>query len=114
MKNFDSLYLTKNQRDAVLEAKRQLGHQFPVQTMLVFGSVARGENDYESDLDLLVITSEVMTHRDRNTMSDIIFEINYNYGTNLSIVVVDAFSWNKGVLTLTPLYTEIKRDGVIV
>jgi predicted nucleotidyltransferase len=111
---FNDLILVKEQREAVLEAKKRLMKQFPVEMLVIFGSVARGENDEESDLDLLVITREVMTHRDRNTISDIIFEVNYSYGTNLSVIVVDTFSWNNGVYSLIPLYSEVQRDGVVV
>ncbi|MBV1727842.1 MAG: hypothetical protein KUA32_07505, partial [Candidatus Desulforudis sp.] len=68
----------------------------------------------ESDLDLLIITREIMTHRDRNAISGIIFEANYRYSTNLSMVVVDAASWNMGILSLTPLYSEVQRDGVTI
>jgi len=111
---FNDLILTKEQREAVLETKKRLMKQFPVEMLVVFGSVARGKHDEESDLDLLLITREAMTHRDRNTISDVIFEVNYSYGTNLSVVVVDAFSWNKGVYSLIPLYSEVQRDGVVV
>jgi len=111
---FNDLILAKEQREAVLEAKKRLMKQFSVEMLVVFGSVARGEDDEESDLDLLVVTKEVMSHRDRNTISDVIFEVNYDYGTNLSVVVVDTFSWDKGVYSLIPLYSEVQRDGVVV
>ncbi|MBS3985521.1 MAG: nucleotidyltransferase domain-containing protein [Selenomonadales bacterium] len=111
---FDDLVLAKEYREAVLEAKKRLTEQYAVELLVVFGSVARGEADEESDLDLLVITKEMVTHRDRNVMSDIIFDVNYAYGTNLSLVVVDTFAWNKGVYSLIPLYSEVQRDGVIV
>ncbi|MBT9173919.1 MAG: hypothetical protein DDT21_02326 [Syntrophomonadaceae bacterium] len=111
---FNDLILAKEQREAVLEAKKRLMKQFSVEMLVVFGSVARGEDDEESDLDLLVVTREVMSHRDRNTISDVIFEVNYDYGTNLSVVVVDTFSWDKGVYSLIPLYSEVQRDGVVV
>ncbi|MEW6172436.1 MAG: nucleotidyltransferase domain-containing protein [Bacillota bacterium] len=113
-KNFKELDLTTTQRKAVLDAKRQIEHQFPLQQLLVFGSVARSEDNKESDLDLLAITEEVMTHRDRNIIYNIIFEINYKYGTNLSVVVVDAFAWDEGIFSLTPLYSEVHRDGIPV
>jgi len=108
------LGLSEAQYHAVLEAKRQLKQEFPVEKLIVFGSVARGEADEESDLDLLVITSEPATHRIRNRMSDVIFEINLKYGTNLSIVVVEKSLWNEGILSLTPFYEEVQREGVSV
>lgn len=45
-------------------------------------------------------------------MSDVIFEINLKYGTNLSIVVVDQTSWEHGLLSLTPLYQAVQNEGV--
>ena len=47
-------------------------------------------------------------------MSDVIFEINLEYDTNLSIVTVDAQSWDAGILTQTGLHAEVDRDGVLV
>ena len=87
---------------------------FPVARTVVFGSAARGQADEESDLDLLVVTTEPPTHRMRNAMSDEIFAINLEHGTNLSIVVVEAHSWERGPLANTPLYAEVARDGVMV
>jgi predicted nucleotidyltransferase len=115
MKNsINNLSLTKDYEEALQRAKYELKKKFAVEKLVVFGSVARGENDENSDLDLLVVTNNIMTHRERNAMSDIIFEINYRYSTNISIVIVDSFSWNKGIYSLLPINSEILRDGVVV
>ena len=110
----DDLSLTMDHKQALQEAKHQLKKIFAVEKLVIFGSVARGENDENSDLDLLVVTNKIMTHRERNAMSDIIFEINYRYSTNISIVIVDSFSWNRGIYSLLPINFEILRDGVVV
>lgn len=111
---FNDLALSSEQREAVLTAKNQLTRQFAVERVVVFGSVARGEDDEDSDLDLLVVTREVMTHQERNAVSDIVFEANYTYGTNLSVVVVDVLTWERGLYALGPLHSEVQRDGVVV
>lgn len=111
---FNDLALSSEQREAVLTAKNQLTRQFAVERVVVFGSVARGEDDEDSDLDLLVVTREVMTHQERNAISDIVFEANYTYGTNLSVVVVDVLTWERGLYALGPLHSEVQRDGVVV
>ena len=113
-RSLDTLLLTASEHKAVLEADRRLKKLFPVEQLIVFGSVARCQADEGSDLDLLVVTTEPMTYRMRNAMSDAIFDINLEYDTNLSIVVVDAGSWESGVLSATPLHAEIERDGVFV
>lgn len=113
-RRLEDIAISSEQRSAIIEAKRMIEKQFSVRQLIIFGSVARGEATEESDLDLMVITEEVLTHKDRNAIYDIIFEVNYKYATNLSAVVVDAFSWESGILTLTPIFSEVQRDGVIV
>lgn len=45
--------------------KRRLAEAFPAEEFIVYGSVARGEAAPDSDLDLLVITSRPMSHREQ-------------------------------------------------
>jgi uncharacterized protein len=80
--------------------------------VILFGSVARGEAGEGSDIDLLALTHEEVSHRTRNMISDLIFEVNFKYQTNLSIVVADSPSWKNGILSLTPFYNEVRRDGL--
>lgn len=114
LNNLEELRLTDVEKRAVLEAKEEIEKRFSLEKLILFGSVARNEHGEESDIDLLAITKEKLTHRDRNIVYDAIFEINYKYGTNFSVVVVDAFSWNQGVLSLTPLHAEVQQDGIPV
>jgi len=62
----------------------------------------------------LLLPKGVMTHQERNAVSDVICEVNYAYGTNLSVVVVEVLAWDSGVYSLVPLYFEVQRDGVVV
>jgi len=114
MRTIEELPLAEAQRRAVEEAERKLKERFPVSQLIVFGSVARGEAVNDSDLDLLVITKGKVPYSTRNLMSDLIFEINLMYETNLSIVIVDSDSWCGGVLSHTQLYDEVSRDGIPV
>lgn len=110
--SLEGLLLTKAEKEAVSEAERLLEEQFPVEKVILFGSVARGEADEESDIDLLILTKERVLHGIRNLMSDIVFEVNLKYGTNISIVIVESASWQNGILSATPFYTEVQRDGI--
>jgi predicted nucleotidyltransferase len=108
----NNLSLSTNELTAIREATSQLKAQFPVTDVILFGSVARGEAQEGSDTDLLVLTSAEVSHRTRNLMSDIIFEINFTYNTNLSIVVAEVNSWNHGIISLLNIHDEVQRDGV--
>ena len=110
--SLNDLILSANEFTAIQEATRQLKEAFPVVEVILFGSVARCEAQEGSDIDLLVLTSEEVSHRTRNQMSDIIFEINFAYQTNLSIVIAEANSWNNGIMSLVALHDEVQRDGV--
>lgn len=112
MRRIDSLQLTPDKYKALNEMQEILLSSFPVEEIIIFGSVARGEADDESDIDVLVLTSIPATHELRDKMSDVIFEINLKYSTTLSIVVIERNSWKHGPHTLLPLHHEVERDGV--
>ena len=113
-KTIEELKLTSEHLKAIDKLSLELKEQFPVTDIAIFGSTARGEAGEGSDLDLLVITSEKVSHKIMNKMYGLVFEINFEFGTNISIVIVDANSWYKGIMTLTPLYAEVQRDGVFL
>jgi predicted nucleotidyltransferase len=112
--NDKALNLFSNEQAALEEAKKLLKNKFPVEELMVFGSVARGEATEDSDLDLLVLTSRPMSHSEEHVMSDIIFEINLSRETNISILVVDRKTWETGLWSMLPIHQDVIRDGVTI
>lgn len=106
--------LTTGQSKALSEIKRRVKENFPVVDFVLYGSAARGVADEESDLDLLIITTEAFTRFKRHKITDIVFEVNLKYDTNFSTLVVDQESWETGIISVLPLRDEIRRDGVRV
>lgn len=112
MRTLSDLQLPQQLRKALQEAQKRIPAEFAVDRIVLFGSVVRGEEDEESDVDLLIVLQEPPDHRMRNRISRLILDINLEYDTNLSGLVVDQKAWDAGLLTVLPIHEEIKEEGI--
>jgi uncharacterized protein len=113
MRSIDDKILTTIQDQALAEIKNKIKTKFNIENIVLYGSIVRGDFDDESDIDLLIITADVLPRRVRHEITDIVFDINLKYGTNYSTFVVDSTSWKDGPYSILPIHDEIEREGVI-
>jgi uncharacterized protein len=106
--------LRTTERQAIEEAVRILENRFRITKVILFGSKARGDDDEHSDIDILLITSEVLHWREEKAVVESLFEVGSAYGVIFSPLFVTASEWNNGVFTEFPIYDEILRDGIVV
>ncbi len=104
--------LSSTQSDALLEIKSRVRDRFHVKDFLLYGSAARGEAEHESDLDLMIVLSDPISRLKRHEITDIVFEVNLQFGTNFSTLVIDQKSWESGLISVLPLREEIMREGI--
>jgi len=104
--------ITKRQSEALRQIKSRVMADFVVVDFVLYGSVAREEADDESDVDLMIVVSEPITRFKRHEITDIVFDVNLQFGTNFSTLVVDQESWETGLISVLPLRNEIMRDGI--
>ncbi len=114
MKHTDNIPITPRQLQALSEIKRRLLERFDIRAFILYGSVARGQADEESDVDLLVVTSKLLTRFERHEITNVVFEVNLQYDTTFSTLVVDLKSWETGIISVLPVRDEIIRDGIQV
>jgi predicted nucleotidyltransferase len=114
MKKIKSMSLLPNQKKALEELKHKILIKFSVKKFILFGSFARFESDNESDIDLLIITNEKYDRPRRHKITDLVFKINLKYDTNISTIVIDEFSWEKGPISVLPIKEEIKKEGILL
>ena len=112
MKLLKDLPLLANQRQALDELRRRLMARPDIVALVLYGSAARGTADPESDQDVLVVTTHPLTRLVRHEITDLAFDVNLHYDTNISTLVVDRQSWETGALSILPVHQEILRDGV--
>jgi predicted nucleotidyltransferase len=104
--------LSSVQSKALREIKVRVMENFDVVDFLLYGSAVRGEAEDESDLDLMVVISEPVSRSKRHEITDIVFDVNLEFGTNFSTLVIDRKSWDSGLISVLPLREEIMREGV--
>ncbi len=114
MRMLDQIQLKANDRAAVERAARILRQRLPVERVILFGSKARGEDDAESDIDLLILTSRVPGSQDRDAAVDALFDLQLELGVVLSPVVIARDEWEHGLYQVLPLRQEVDRDGVLL
>ena len=113
MKNFANIDIADNERNAVKAASKLLKEKFPVKKVVLFGSKVRGDDDAESDIDLLVLVERKITWNERKAIIDVLFDIELAYDVIVSPLIVEDREWNEGTFSVMPIYHEVSRDGVL-
>ena len=111
-KRLSDLPLSESLRDALTAARRRIAAEFQVDRIVLFGSVARGEVHEESDADLLILLKEQASLETRDRITSLILDINLEYGTNLSELIVDQETWNHGIPSVLPIHKAIEEQGI--
>jgi predicted nucleotidyltransferase len=112
MKKLSDINLSDDEIVAIEEATKLLRNSFPVEEIILFGSKSRGDDDPESDIDLLVLTTRALTRKERHHLSDVLFPIQLKYDVVLSPLVVSAKEWRYGLISVLPIHDEIETQGV--
>jgi predicted nucleotidyltransferase len=112
-KTLSSLPLSENERQAVGVARRILRTKFPITQIILFGSKVRGDDDEESDVDLLLLTNRKIAWNERKAIIDALFDIELCYDVVLSPLIVPEQDWNKGTFSVMPIHEEVAREGVM-
>jgi len=103
--------LTGRDRRAVKAAAKLLRSHFPVAEIVLFGSKARGEDDPESDIDLLVLTSRPLSDRDESEVTRALLALELDLAVVISPLLVCVDDWREGFYQVLPIRREIERDG---
>jgi predicted nucleotidyltransferase len=112
MITLDNLSIQENEKNAILEASTMLRETFPVKEVVLFGSKARGDDDEESDIDLLILTSQPVSWNERKAINNDLYEIQMKYDVIISTLITTVREWNEGTFSVLPIHGEISDQGV--
>ncbi|MCX6335644.1 MAG: nucleotidyltransferase domain-containing protein [Bacteroidia bacterium] len=83
----------------------------PKAQVIIFGSRARGDAKKESDWDILILTDYPVSTEIERSFRNNLFDIEIETGEVFSTFVYQKQVWNTKH-KVTPLYRNIKREGV--
>jgi len=86
----------------------------PKAQIIVFGSYARGDNNKNSDIDLLILLDkENITYQDETQITYPLFDIEFETGQLISPLVLSKIEWERKH-RITPFYSNVKKEGIVL
>lgn len=111
MRTIKDIALREKDRQAVERASAILRERFPVERVVLFGSKARGDDDAESDIDLLVLTRRRVSAAEKSLMTAALYDLELELAVVISKLVVPVKEWEQGLYQVLPIRQEIEREG---
>ena len=94
--------------------KKSVQTTAPGATVILYGSYARGDNDKNSDIDLLVlIDNDKITNDDESKITYPLFHIELNTGIIISPIVYSR-NFRVNEHKVTPFYENVNREGIVL
>ncbi len=81
--------------------------------IVLYGSVARGTNTTESDVDIALLLNGSLSKETEDKLSDLVVALNLKYDTVLSVIDIDYElfkKWEK----VTPFYKNVNEEGIVL
>lgn len=106
----DAEVLSAHDRGLLAEIKEAIRRFLPAAEVYLYGSVARGTHNAESDYDLLVVTAEPPATTAEEMIWDAVFDIEIARGVPISVQFCGKAEWQQH--QNMPFYVEVRRDGI--
>lgn len=84
-----------------------------VAKIILYGSVARGTDTEESDVDVALLLTDEMEDGMEDQLSDFIVDMNLKYDKVFSVIDIDYkqfLKWEK----VTPFYKNVNQEGIVL
>ena len=81
--------------------------------IVLYGSVARGTNTPESDVDIAVFVHTKLDANMEDLLSDVVVDMNLKYDKVFSVIDIEDETYQKW-RSVTPFYQNVDKEGVVL
>ena len=122
MKNKESAVKTLDQvstlsdtdKDLLKEVKESVLARLPKATILLYGSVARGAQEPESDYDILVLTDSPIAFKEQSKIRSSLLDLELTCARVLTLMFSDRIRWATPMMEASPFHREVQQDGIVL
>ena len=101
-------------RQLLNDLKSLVLSRIPDTTLLLYGSVARGEQTPESDYDILVLLHAPISRQRKAEIRGVIYELELRHNVVMSIMYYTVDEWNSPLVAISPFRRSIEIDGILI
>ena len=107
--------ISASDRELLSEVKRIVTAMIPGATLLLYGSAARGEREWDSDYDILVLTDAALTTRQQDDVGSAVYALELEREVVISLLFETSERWNGNPLVkVSPYHQNVEREGMLV
>ncbi len=103
--------LKESETKAIEALKEQLECRYLLSDFRLFGSKARGEDTFASDIDVMIELPS-MTPVVQSDIYDLVYDINLEHDCLISLVIFTTSELEEGPMSESPIYKTIMKEGI--
>ncbi|MBC8004769.1 MAG: nucleotidyltransferase domain-containing protein [Verrucomicrobia bacterium] len=101
-------------KDILQQIKKLVSLTDPSATVILYGSQARGQNNKQSDIDILILVDkDNISYSDEQKLKYPLYDLEFETGKVISPLVFSRKDWETRH-AITPFYKNVKKDGVLL
>ncbi|MCX6843058.1 MAG: nucleotidyltransferase domain-containing protein [candidate division WOR-3 bacterium] len=106
--------MTTKDRLILEQLKVKVAQRLPLSRIVLFGSRARGDNEPDSDVDVLVLLEGSVSRESEEYVRSCAWELSYENGVVIFPLVVARAEWEEGLTSASLLAVAVGKEGVEV
>lgn len=105
--------LTEKEKNILNQLQRLVSREFQIHKLYFYGSRVRGKAKRTSDYDVLIITKDDLTWRQKRRISDLTLGVDLEFDIITDIKIYSKNDVENSILGQTPFMQNVFREGLL-